>query len=102
MHDATAKRRHLRPQLITGKSRNTGDPLVEGLLKKNWPELLDAHYQCEVPGKSACLQDALRMITEGTVHITCPGEKNKDVEEPRTLSDLELHVIKQWYDKKDK
>ena len=25
-------------------------------LKEKWPELLDAHYQCHVPGRSVCLQ----------------------------------------------
>jgi len=95
------KRLNLRPELISGKSRNTGKPLGEEPLKQKWPELLDAHYQCEVPGPSACLQDALHMITTGKVRITCPGAKAKEGEEPRTLSELEVHVIKQWYDAKD-
>ena len=56
--EANQKRKNLRPQLESGKSRNTGEPCGEGLLKKNWPELLDAHYQCQVPGPSVCLQDA--------------------------------------------
>ena len=90
MHVANHKRGNLRPQLISGKSRNTGALLGEALFKKNWPELLDAHYVCEVPGPSACLQDALHMITTGKVLITCPGAKKKkkeeDDEEPRTLS----------------
>ena len=90
MHVANHKRGNLRPQLISGKSRNTGALLGEALFKKNWPELLDAHYVCEVPGPSACLQDALHMITTGKVLITCPGAKKKkkeeDDEEPRTSS----------------
>ena len=65
LNDANQKRLNLRPQLDSGKSRHTGEPLGGGQLKKNWPELLDAHYQCVVPGLSACLQDALRMITTG-------------------------------------
>ena len=103
------KRKDLRPQLESGKSKNTGKPLDDAWLKEKWPQLLNAHYQCEVPGPSVCLQDALHMITAGKVHITCPGAKKKkkeeeeeDVGEPRTPSELELHVIKQWYDKKDK
>jgi hypothetical protein len=113
LNDANQKRLNLRPQLESGKSRHThsvylrkrchsGEPLGEGLLKKNWPELLDAHYQCEVPGPSACLQDALHMITTGKVRITCPGAKKEEGKEPRTLSELEVHVVKQWYDAKDK
>ena len=77
----------MRPQLESGKSRNTGEPCGEGLLKKNWPELLDAHYQCQVPGPSACLQDALHMITTGKVRITCPGAKKEEGKEARTLSE---------------
>ena len=50
-------------------------------LKKTWPELLDAHYQCVVPGPSACLQDALHMITTGKVRITCPGAKKEEGKE---------------------
>ena len=73
MHVANRKRVNLRPQLESGKSRRTGEALEEGLLKKNWPELLDAHYLCVVPGPSACLQDALHMITTGKVRITCLG-----------------------------
>ena len=57
-----------------------------------------------------CLQDALHMITTGKVLITCPGAKKRkedeqqeeDDEEPRTLEEYEKHVIKEWYDKKDK
>ena len=44
------------------------------------------------------------MITTGKFRITCPGAKRKkeeDVEEPRTLSDLDLHLVREWYDKKD-
>ena len=37
-------RTNLRPQLTSGKFRNTGEPLKEELHKKNWPELLDDHY----------------------------------------------------------
>ena len=41
----------------------------------------------------------------GKVLITCPGAKNRtkeeDDEEARTLSELEVHVIKQWYESKD-
>ena len=40
------------------------------------------------------------MITEGKVRITCPGAMAKEGEEPRTLSELEVLVIKQWYDAK--
>ena len=101
MHVANHKRGNLRPQLISGKSRNTGALLGEALFKKNWPELLDAHYQCVVPGPSACLQDALHMITTGKVRITCPGAKKEEGKEARTLSKLEVHVIKEWYDAKD-
>ena len=70
-------------------------------LKEKWPELLDAHYQCQVPGPSACLQDALNMITTGKVRITCPGAKKEEGKEARTMSELEKHVIKEWYDAKD-
>ena len=73
----------------------------DGWLKQKWPELLDAHYQCQVPGPSACLQDALHMITTGKVRITCPGAKKEEGKEARTLSELEVHVIKEWYDAKD-
>ena len=104
MHDATVKRQNLRPQLQQGKTTK-GGPLRDDWLKKNWPKLLDAHYQCAVPGPSACLQDALHMITTGKFCITCPGAKGKkeeDAEEPRTLSKLDLHLVREWYDKKDK
>ena len=101
LDDANQKRLHLRLQVESGKSRNTGRPLEANLLKKNWPELLDAHYQCPVPGPSACLQDALHMITTGKVRITCPGAKKEKGKKPRTLSELEVRVIQQWYDAKD-
>ena len=44
------------------------------------------------------------MITTGRVLITCPGAKKRkkeDGEEARTLSVLERHTIKRWYDTKD-
>ena len=104
------KRKYLRSQAISGKSRYNGEPLKERLLKKNWPELLDAHYECARPGPTRCLQDALHVITTGKVLITCPRVKKRkrdeqqeeDVEEPRTLSELEVQLIKEWYDNKDK
>ena len=95
------KRTNLRPQVLSGKSKNTGRPFDDAWLKEKWPELLDAHYQCLVPGQSACLQDALRMITTGKVFITCLGAKKEKEQEPRTLSQLEVQVIKEWYDAKD-
>ena len=61
-----------------------------------------------MPGPAVCLQDALHMITTSKVLITCPGAKKRkndeqqDDEKPRTLSKLEKHVIKEWYDAKDK
>ena len=73
--ESNQKRKHLRPQLESGISRNTGIPLGEAWLKKSWPELLDAHYKCDAPGPAVCLQDALHMITTGKVPITCPGAK---------------------------
>ena len=104
MNATNRLRMTLRPQLEKGMTRKGGD-LSDDWLKEKWPKLLDAHYQCAVPGPSACLQDALHMITTGKFCITCPGAKGKkeeDVEEPRILSELEVHVIKEWYDKKDK
>ena len=101
MHVANHRRANLRPQLESGKSRRTGNPFDVGWLNEKWPEFLDAHYQCQVPGPSACLQDALRMITTGKVFITCPGAKKEKEQEPRTLSELEVQVIKEWYDAKD-
>ena len=105
---ANQKRLNLRPQLESGESRKTGNRHGEAWLKKSWPELLDAHYGCDVPGPAVCLQDALHMITTSKVLITCPGAKKRkkdeqqDDEKPRTLSELEKHVIKEWYDAKDK
>ena len=97
------KRKDLRPQLESDKSRNTGKPLGNIWLKKNWPKFLEAHYQCSLPGASVCLQDALHMITTGKFRITSvKRKKEEDTEEPRTLSELEVHVISEWYDKKDK
>ena len=101
LNDANQKRLNLRPQLESGNSRATGKSLGDAWLKEKWPELLDAHYQCPVPGPPACLQDALHMITTGKVRITCPGAKEEKGKEPRTLSELEVRVIKQWYDAKD-
>lgn len=99
----TNKRRNLRSQIEKGKT-DRGADLGADWLKQKWPELLDAHYKCEIPGPSACLQDALHMIAMGKVRITCPGatKKKKDVGESRPLSDFEKHVIKTWYDLKDK
>ena len=31
-----------------------------------------------------------------------PRSEGEDVEEPRTLSKLDLHLVREWYDKKDK
>ena len=75
--------------------RSPNGPMY-GFVKEKWPELLDAHYQCMIPVPSACLQDALNMITEPhSVQISCPGAKKKeeDEHEPRILSELEVHVI---------
>ena len=92
-------RRNLRLQLVNCKTTRGCDP-SDDWLKEKWPALLDAH----------CLQDALHMITTGKVVITCPGAKKRkkdeqqegDDEEPRILSELEKHAIKEWYDTKDK
>ena len=95
------KRANLRPQLESGKSRRTAKAFDVAWLKEKWPEMLDLHYKCVVPGPSACLQDALHMTTTGKVRITCPGAKKQEEKEPRTLSELEVRVIKQWYEAKD-
>ena len=43
------------------------------------------------------------MITTGKFRITSVKRKEEeDTEEPRTLSELEVHVSNEWYDKKDK
>ena len=96
------KRKDSRPQLESGKSRNTGKAVGEAWLEQNWPKLLEAHYQCSIPGAWACLEDALNMITEPhSVQITCPSAKKKgDEHKPRTLLELEVQVIEEWYDKK--
>lgn len=102
-HALEQLRKTLRPQSEKGQTKK-GGPLGDDWLKEKWPEVLGAHYQCAVPGPSACLQDALHMITTGKFRITCPGAKRKkeeDVEEPRTVSELEVHLIREWYDKKD-
>ena len=96
------KRRNLRPQLESGQSKNTGRLLDDSWLKENWSAFLDVHYVCQVPGPWACLQDALHMITTGKVRITCPGAQKEKEQEPRTLSELAVQVIKEWYDAKDR
>ena len=101
MRDRTTKRNNLRPQLEKGKTTKGADP-SDDWLKDKWHQLLDAHYECDHPGSATCLEDALLMITAGAVQITCLGAKKKDRDEPRNLSELEKHVIKQWYDRKDK
>ena len=101
MSSDAQKRNNLRPQLVSGKSRHTGKPLKVNLTQEKLVRLLDVHFVCQVPGQSACLQDALRMITTGKVFITCPGAKKEKEQEPRTLSELEVQVIKEWYDAKD-
>ena len=94
MRSQTQKRANLRPQMLSGKSRHSGEPLQEGLRKKNWPDLLDVHYECEVPGPSVCLQDALHMITTGKVLITCPGaKKRKKDERQEEKGDEEPHSV---------
>ena len=97
------KRKDLRPQIASNKSRNTGKPLGDTWLKNNWPQLLEAHYECVHPGALVCLQDALHMIATGKFCISS-GERSKeeDTREPRTLSGSELHAIRIWYDEKDK
>ena len=83
LHAASQKRNKVRPQLISGKNINYPDRDVSvEWLKEKWPELLDAHYQCRIPGPSASLQDALHMITEPhSVQITCLGAKKKKEDE---------------------
>ena len=108
-HALDQLRTNLRPQLEKGQTTR-GGPLGDDWLKKNWPKFLDAHYECRIPGPSVCLQDALKMITEPhSVQITCPGAKKKEDEhkegdehKPRTLSELEVQVIEEWYNKKDR
>ena len=86
-HALDQLRKNLRPQLEKGQTTK-GGPLGDDWLKEKWPEAMDTHYQCAVPGPLAFLQDALHMITTGKFRITCPGAKRKkeeDVAEPRTL-----------------
>ena len=104
MNAKQALRCNMRPQLEKGKTTKGADP-SGNWLKEKWPALLDAHFTCDIPGPSACLQDALHMIATGKVRITCPGRKKRkkdeqqeeDDEEPRALSELEVQVIKEWY-----
>ena len=35
------------------------------------------------------------------MRITCPGAKKEEGKEARTMSELEKHVTKEWYDAKD-
>ena len=100
MNAKNTLRCNLRPQLEKGKTAKGCDLCAEWL-KEKWLALLNAHYECEVPGPSACLQDALHMITTGKVRITCLGAKKEEGKEARTMSELEKHVIKEWYDAKD-
>ncbi len=106
MNDASRKRHKLRPQLLSGKSKNThwggGEPLGQDWLKQKWPECLDAHFACRKPEESAVLGDVFDMMKTGKAQITCPGSKKEEEEEPRTLSEGEILVVKEWYDKKDK
>ena len=61
-NDANTKRYNLRPQLESGKSKRTGRPLGDAWLQAKWPELLDAHYLCRIPGPSAT--HLLRILRE--------------------------------------
>ena len=109
MEAARDKRKNLRPQLLSGKSRGKGGcPLGEGWLKEERTELLNAHFSCKEPGEAACLQDALSMTSSGKAQVTISARghaksaEEDEEKEGRTLSELEVHVIKEWYDKKDK
>ena len=98
MNATNQLRNTLHPQLEKGMTRN-GSDLSDDWLKQKWHELLDAHYQCRIPGPSVCLQDALNMITEPhSVQITCPRAKKKedehkegDEQKPRTLSGFSIY-----------
>ena len=97
-HALDQLRKNLRPQLEKGQTTK-GGPLGDDWLKEKWPKLLDAQYQCPIPGPSICLQDALKMITEPhSVQITCPRAKKKedehkegDEQKPRTLSGFSIY-----------
>ena len=60
-------RARLRPQFQQGQATKCG-PLGDDWLEAKWPELLDAHYQCQVPGPPACLQDALAFLQEASLN----------------------------------
>ena len=93
MEAARLSRKNLRPQLLSGKSRGKGGcPPGEGWLKVTWTELLNALFSCKELGE---LQDALSMTFPGK-----PKSAERDEEkESRTLSALEVQVIKKWYSK---
>ena len=102
INDANQKRLNLRWQLLSGESKHAPhDRHGEDWLKKNWPAALDAHFACPVPGESVALADVLHMLIVKQPQMTCPGSK-KEVKEPRKLSEAELLVIREWYDRKDK
>ena len=102
LNEANQKRANLRPQLLSGKSKN--HPFKEfsqDWLRQKWPELLDAHFACPTPGESVALQDTLHMINTGEVKIICSGSQ-KEFEKPRAIAEAERLIIKDWYDKKDR
>ena len=68
LNNANQKRLNLRPQLESGESRKTGNQHGEAWLNKSWLELLDAHYECDVPGPAVrLLRDSSAILV---YHIT--------------------------------
>ena len=98
MEAARLSRKHLRPQLLSGKSRGKGGcPLSGSWLEEKWPELLDAHFRCKEPGEAACLQDALSMTFSGKAQVTISARghaksaEEDEEKEGRTRSDLYIY-----------
>ena len=103
--DYSKKRNNLRPQLVKGETTK-GGPLGDDWLREKWPELLDAHFICKEPGEAVCLADVLTMLATGKVNITKTYRGNSQPanagQDGRDLTELEKHLIVQWYDAKDK
>ena len=103
--DYSKKRNNLRPQLVKGETTK-GGLLGDDWLRKKWPELLDAHFICKEPGEAVCLADVLTMLATGKVNITKTYRGNSQPanagQDGRDLTELEKHLIVQWYDAKDK
>ena len=96
MNEYSQARLHRRTPFLTGESRYGVTFVDDTWDKANIKPLLDAHYECERPGRTVAIVDVLTMLTTGRAQITMRGARQKQ-SQGRKLG-ASLGLVQAWLD----